>query len=153
MDLTSASKKFVWRSILRIGLTMVVMSRSLAATSWSMGVNRKKFSRLTSVISMLRSLPNNLSNSRAVYSPPKPPPRMRIFVLDCGIIGCTVSSLSAGRNVSFRALRYAQDRRREKSFFFASALRRRERCRREIHAETLTPHGHGTILQEIDARR
>ena len=51
---------------LRIGLTIVVISRSLAATSCSIGVNRKKFSRLTSVISMSFSLASRFSNSKAV---------------------------------------------------------------------------------------
>src|SRR6266568_501493 len=43
---TSPQKKFTWRIILRTGLTMFVKSRSLAAISCNMGVNRKKFSRL-----------------------------------------------------------------------------------------------------------
>src|SRR5438094_7498724 len=38
-------------------------------------------------------------------------------------------------------------------FYSMLTFRRSERCRREIHAETLTPHGHGAILREIDARR
>ena len=48
---TSPQKKFTWRIILRTGLTILVRSRSLAAISCSIGVKRKKFSRLTTVTS------------------------------------------------------------------------------------------------------
>src|ERR1700747_3089511 len=41
-----------------------------------MGVNKKKFSRLTSVTSTLESRPSPFSNSMATVSPPKPLPRM-----------------------------------------------------------------------------
>src|SRR5271167_1644498 len=41
-----------------------------------MGVNKKKFSRLTSVISMEGSRASSFSNSMATVSPAKPPPRM-----------------------------------------------------------------------------
>ena len=60
---TSPQKKFTCRIILRTGLTMFVRSRSLAAISCSIGVNRKKFSRLTTVTSNCGS--RRFSNSSA----------------------------------------------------------------------------------------
>src|SRR5690348_4937726 len=59
---------------------MLVKSRSLAAISCSIGVNRKKFSRLTTVTSKRESF--RFSNSSAAYSPPNPPPRIstRVFL-------------------------------------------------------------------------
>ena len=49
-----------------------------------MGVKRKKFSRFTTVTSNRGS--RSFSNCNAAYSPPKPPPRMRIRVLSATII-------------------------------------------------------------------
>src|SRR5882724_9484784 len=71
---TSPAKKSTWRSILRTGLTMFMMSRSLAAISCSIGVKRKKLSRFTSVTSMSEFF--HRSNSSAEQRPAKPPPRM-----------------------------------------------------------------------------
>src|SRR5215831_10928795 len=80
MYATSPSKKLTRCSSLRMGLTMCVMSRSLAATSCSIGVKRKKFSRLTSVRSTSGVWASRFSSCMAVYTPPNPPPRMTICV-------------------------------------------------------------------------
>ena len=65
MASTSPWKKCTRRSSLRIGLAMWARSRSLAATSWSIGVNRKKLSRLTNVISTSASRARVFSSSSA----------------------------------------------------------------------------------------
>ena len=63
LDLTD--KDLTRRSSLRRGLTMFVISRSLAAISWSIGVNRKKLSRLTRQISTSGRCASNFSRCRA----------------------------------------------------------------------------------------
>ncbi len=69
-------KVFTRARSLRSGFTIVLISRSLAATSCSMGVNKKKLSRVTNVTFTSLRRRSSFSISKAAYMPPKPPPKI-----------------------------------------------------------------------------
>jgi len=76
---------------------IVLISRSLVATSCSIGVKRKKFSRLNNVTVTSRRRRSSFGNSNAVYIPPNPPPRINTR-------HCLPLALTVFRNAIFHGL-------------------------------------------------
>src|SRR6266508_1491522 len=126
-----------------MGLTIVDGSRSLAATSCSIGVKRKKLSSLTSVTSRESSFARILSNSSAAYIPPKPPPRIRTRSGRFSMV--SPFGPRAARSASGSALLANLGR--------GGRRLAGQRCRREVDAETVAPDRDGVILRQVEVGR